>query len=66
MHVKFEEPTAGNSFKNSRLRGVVKECVPNKAILQRFSHKKENSCHSGKKAVSRNISPCNKDSQKMM
>ena len=46
MYVKFYKPTAGNSLKKSRSSGVLKECVPIKAIIKRLPHKKwENNCH---------------------
>ena len=37
IYVKFDEPTAGNSLKYSRLGGVLKECVLIKANSTTFS-----------------------------
>ena len=40
----------------------MKECIPIKAIVHCFPHKKEkNNCYGGKKTVSWNIRPCNID-----
>ena len=39
-YVKFDDPKAGNSIKDGRLRGELKECVPNIARVKRFPLKK--------------------------
>ena len=39
-YVKFDDPKAGNSIKDGRLRGEVKECVPNIARVKRFPLKR--------------------------
>ena len=40
IYVKFDDPKAGNSLKDGRLRGELKECVPITAITKRFPLKK--------------------------
>ena len=39
-YVKFDDPKAGNSMKDGRLRGELKECVPIIAKVNRFPLKK--------------------------
>ena len=39
-YVKFDDPKAGNSIKDGRLRGELKECVPNIARVKRFPLKR--------------------------
>ena len=34
--MKFDDPKAGNSMKDRRLRGELKECVPITATAKRF------------------------------
>ena len=41
--MKFDHSNAGNSLKDKRLRGELKECVPIAAITKRFPLKKEKS-----------------------
>ena len=36
IYVKFDDPKAGNSLKDNRLRGELKECVPIRAIVKTF------------------------------
>ena len=38
--MKFDDPKAGNSLKDRRLRGELKECVPITARTKRFPLKK--------------------------
>ena len=38
--MKFDDPKTGNSMKDKRLRGKLKECVPITAIAKRFPLKK--------------------------
>ena len=45
IYVKFDEPKAGNSMKDRRLRGELKECVPITAKAKRFPFKKGKFCH---------------------
>ena len=40
IYVKFEDETAGNSFKNQRLRGDLKHCVPISVISKRFLYER--------------------------
>ena len=40
IYVKFDDPKAGNSMKDRRLRGELKECVPITATAKRFPLKK--------------------------
>ena len=40
IYVKFDDPKAGNSMKDRRLRGELKECVPITARAKRFPLKK--------------------------
>ena len=40
VYVKFDDPKAGNSLKDGRLRGELKECVSITARAKRFSLKK--------------------------
>ena len=40
IYVKFEDPTAGNSLKDRRLHGELKESVPITARAKRFPLKK--------------------------
>ena len=45
IYVKFDYPKAGNSMKDRRLRGELKECVPITAKAKRFPFKKGKFCH---------------------
>ena len=38
IYVKFDAPDAGNTYKNSRLRGELKECVPISTHTNEFQH----------------------------
>ena len=40
IYVKFDDPKAGNSIKDRRLHGELKECVPITAIAKKFPSKK--------------------------
>ena len=40
IYVKFDDPKAGNSMKDRRLRGELKECVPITARAKKFPLKK--------------------------
>ena len=40
IYVKFDDPKAGNSMKDRRLRGALKECVPITVRAKRFPLKK--------------------------
>ena len=40
IYVKFDDPDAGNSLKDRRLRGELKECVPITAKTKRFPFRK--------------------------
>ena len=43
IYVKFDDPQAGNSMKETRLRGELKECVPITAVTKAFPFKRGNS-----------------------
>ena len=36
IYVKFDDPKAGNSLKDNRLRDELKECVPISAVVKQF------------------------------
>ena len=36
IYIKFDDSKAGNSLKNNRLRGELKDCVPIRAIVKNF------------------------------
>ena len=40
IYVKFDDPEPGNSMKDRKLRGELKECVPITATAKRFPLKK--------------------------
>ena len=40
IYVKFDDENAGNSYKDNRLRGVFKQCVPISVSTNRFSFKR--------------------------
>ena len=44
IYLKFDDPKAGNSLKDRRLHGELKECVPITARAKKFPLKKKY-CH---------------------
>ena len=43
IYVKFDDENAGNNYKDNRLRGVFKQCVPISVSTNRFSFERAKS-----------------------